>query len=156
MAGAAAVTADFGARLDQAGAQALTRQFQQAEGTDASDLDAGPVMPHSVLETPLHRSVVAVLLHVDEIDDDEPGEITQPQLTRNLIGGFQIGAQRGFLDVALARRPSRIDVDRDQRLGRVDDDVAARSQIHDRVVYGIELAFDLEAMEEMAAVIPVE
>ena len=54
--------------------------------------------------------------------------------------------QRGLLDVALARRAAGIDVDRDQRLGLVDHDIAARAQLHDRRVDRVDLALDLKAV----------
>ena len=89
-----------------------------------------------------------MLLHVDEVDDDEPREVAQPQLARDLLGRFEVGAQRGFLDVALARRAAGIDVDRNQRLGLVDHDVAARAQLGDRRVNRVDLALDLETVEQ--------
>jgi hypothetical protein len=88
-----------------------------------------------------------VLLHIDEIDDDEPGQIAQSQLPRDLVGCFEAGAQRGFFDVALAGRTAGIDVDRDQRLGLVDDDVATRTQLRDRRVDGVDLALP-EAVQQ--------
>ena len=121
---------------------------KQAERADAADLDARAVVPHRVLQPPLDRAVVAMLFHVDEVDDDQPGEIAQAQLPRDFFGGFEIGLERGLLDIALARRAAGIDVDRDQRLGRVDDDVAAGAELHDRRVDRVELAFHLETVEE--------
>ncbi|MEM6476745.1 MAG: Rne/Rng family ribonuclease, partial [Pseudomonadota bacterium] len=38
-------------------------------------------------------------------------------LVVDLAGGFEIGVQRGLLDPVFLGRPSRVDVDRDQRLG---------------------------------------
>ena len=89
-----------------------------------------------------------MLLHVDEIDHDQPGEVAQPQLSGNLLGGFEIGAQRRLLDVALAGRAPGIDVDRDQSLGLVDHDIAARAELDDRRMDRVDLALDLEAVEE--------
>ncbi len=56
-----------------------------------------------------------------------PGEVAQPQLPRDLLGGLQVGLERGVLDVMLARGAAGVDVDRDQRLGLVEHDVAARA-----------------------------
>ncbi len=97
-----------------------------------------------------------MLFHIDEVDDDQPGEIAQAQLPRDFLGGFEIGLERGLFDVALARRAAGIHVDRDQRLGRVDDDVAAGAELHDGRVDRIELAFHLETMEERHRRIVVE
>ena len=73
------------------------------------------------------RAVVALLVHIDEIDDDQTRQIAQPELPRDLVGGLEIGLERGVLDVMFARRPTGVDVDRHQRFGLVEDDVAAGS-----------------------------
>ena len=114
-----------GRGLDHAGAEALARHLQQAERRDAADLDAGAVGLEPVLELLLDGAVVAPVLHVDEVDDDEAGEVAQPHLAGDLLGGLDIGLERGVLDRGLAGRAARVHVDRDQRLGHVDDDVAA-------------------------------
>ena len=93
-----------------------------------ADLDAGPVVLEGVLQAAFDGAIVAILLHVDEIDDDETGKIAQAQLAGDLVGGFEIGPQRGVFDIVLARGAAGIDVDRDQGLGLIDDDIAARLQ----------------------------
>ena len=95
-----------------------------------------------LLQAALDRAVVALLVHVDEVDDDETREVAQPQLPRDLVGGFEIGLERGVLDVVLARGAAGIDVDRHQRFGLVDDDVAAGAQLHHRLEHGVELVLD--------------
>ena len=67
-------------------------------------------------------------LHVDEVDDDQAAQVAQAQLARDLVGGFEVGVERGRLDVAAACGARRVDVDRDQRLGVVDHDRAAGGQ----------------------------
>ena len=139
---ALAVRAVLHGGLEHTGANALPRHFQEAEMADPTDLDAGAVMAQRVLETPLHGPVVALLLHVDEVDDDEAGEIAQPQLARHLVGGFQVRLQRGVLDIVLAGRPPRVHIDGDQCLCLVEDDVAAGLERHARADHRIELRFD--------------
>ena len=92
------------------------------------------------------RSTIALCLrrlHVDEVDDDQAGEVAQAQLARHLVGGLQVGAQRRLLDAALARRAAGVDVDRDQRLGLVDHQIAAGAQLHGRRQHRVELRLDL-------------
>ena len=149
---AAALRAGLGRTLQHAGADALTRHFQQAEMRDASDLDARAVLPQAVGEFPLDGAVVALLVHVDEVDDDEAGEIAQAELAGDFLGRLQIGLERGILDVMLAGRSPGVDVDRDQRLGLVDDDVAAGAQLHGRREHRIELALDPHPGEQRLAV----
>ena len=81
----------------------------------------------AVLEPALDAAVIALFVHIDEIDDDQAGEIAQAQLARDFVGGLQIGFERGVLDVMFARRAAGIDVDCDQRLGLVEHDVTARA-----------------------------
>src|SRR5579885_55624 len=138
----------LGRSLGQGRAQPLPRHFEKPERADPADLDASAVGSERLFEPAFDRDLIAVLLHIDEIDDDQPGEIAQPQLAGNFISRFEIGAQRRLFDVALARRPPRIDVDRYQRLGLVDDDVAARAQLHYRRMDRIDLAFHLEPVQQ--------
>ena len=105
-------------------------------------------MLQGLLEAPLDLPVVLVLAHVDEVDDDEAAEVAQAQMARHLLGRLEIGAQRRVLDIALPRRPARVHVDRHQRLGRVDHDVAAALEAHLGGVHGVEALLDLVAVEE--------
>ena len=110
---------------------------------DASHLDAGPVILERILQAPLHRAVVAVLLHVDEVDDDQAGEIAQAQLPGDFIAGFEIGLECRILDIVFARRLARVDVDRDQGFRLVHHDIAAGRQRHRWRIQGIQLRFRL-------------
>src|SRR6185437_8049353 len=77
-----------------------------------------------------------------------PAEIAQAKLAGNLFGGFEVRVVRRRLDVAALRRARRIDVNRDQRLGMVDDDRATGGQGHLARVRGLDLVLALEAREE--------
>jgi len=74
----------------------------------------------------------ALLVHIDEVDDDQARQVAQAQLPCDFLGGFEIGLERGILDVMLTGRAAGIDVDRNQRFGLVDHDVAAGPQLHGR------------------------
>src|SRR6185437_383081 len=111
MAGAAAMRAGDKAGFRQRRTQSLPAHFHQAEMTYMAHLDTGAVVLERLLQATLHHCVVALRLHVDEVDDDQAGQVTQPQLARRLVSGFQIGAERRFLDVALAGGAPGIDVD---------------------------------------------
>ena len=152
VAAAAALRAGFRRTLQHAGADALARHFEQAEMRDAADLDSGAVLPQAIAELAFHRTVVALLVHVDEVDDDQAREVAQPQLPRDFLGGLEIGLERGILDMVLAGRAAGIDVDRDQRLGLVDHDVAAGSQLHGRREHRVELALHAHPREQRLAV----
>ena len=148
VAGAVAARAHHVDALTQRRAQALARQFHQAEARDLAHLHPRPVGFHRVLELLLDVALVARGLHVDEVDHDQATEVAQAQLARRFLGRFHVGAKRGLLDVAAARGARRVDVDRYQRLGVVDHDRAARGQLHGARMRGLDLVLDLEAREQ--------
>ena len=152
MAEAVAMRAGDEVRLGQARAQALAAHFHQAEMADLADLDARAVVLQRLLEAALDHGVVLLRLHVDEVDDDQPGEIAQPQLARHLVGGLQVGLDRGLLDAALARGAAGVDVDGDQRLGLVDDQIAAGFELHGGRQHRVELCLDAHRGEQRLAV----
>src|SRR5690348_6432445 len=110
MASATALRAGLGRTLQHAGADALARHLQEAEMRDAADLDAGAILPQTVGQLALDRTVVPLLVHVDEVDHDQTGEIAQAELAGDLFGRFEIGLERGVLDMMLAGGAARVDV----------------------------------------------
>src|SRR6266478_2955398 len=119
---------------------------------NAPDLDARAILSEAIAELALNRTVVALLVHVDEVDDDQAREVAQAQLSGDFLGRLKVGLERGILDVMLARRTAGIDVDRHQRLGLVDDDVAAGAQLYGRREHCIELALHAHPREQRLAV----
>src|SRR5215472_9681083 len=99
MTGAAALRAGLGRTLQDAGANALARHFEQAKMRNTADLDARAVLPQAIAELTLDRAVVALLVHVYEIDDDEPRKVAQAQLAGDFLGRLQIRLQCGILDM---------------------------------------------------------
>src|SRR5690606_4369046 len=64
-----------GRAFDDAEADALAAHFHEAEMRNAADLDAGAIVLEAILELALDGPVGTVLHHVDEVDDDEAGQI---------------------------------------------------------------------------------
>jgi hypothetical protein len=137
-----------GRGLEHAGAQPLAAHLHQPEARDAADLDAGAVVLQRLLHRLLDLADMAVRFHVDEVDDDQARHVAQAKLAGDLVRRLDVGRVGGLLDIVLAGRAARIDVDRDQRLGRVDHDIAAGLQLHDRLVHGGELVLGAVALEE--------
>ena len=137
-----------GDRFIEAEAEPLSRHLKKTEMADGPDLDTGAVIAHGILQTPFHSLLIAVFLHIDEIDHDQARQVTKAKLARQFLGRLKIGLQGRFLDVALARRPARVDVDGDKRLGLVDHQIATRFQGHLRTVDGVHLLLDLIALED--------
>src|ERR1700691_4599722 len=148
MAATAAIRTFLRRAFEYAGADTLARHFQEAEMRDATDLDAGAILLEALLQPPLDRAIVALLVHVDEVDDDQTGEVAEPKLTRDLIRGFEVGLERGVLDMMLARRAAGIDVDGDQRFGLIEHDVAARAQLHRGREHAVELVLYAVARQQ--------
>ncbi|CUS45344.1 hypothetical protein MGWOODY_Smn815 [hydrothermal vent metagenome] len=147
-AGTFAMRALAGRCLEHAGAQALAAHFHQAEAGDAADLDAGAIVLQRLLHRLLDLPDVGPVVHVDEVDDDEAGHVAQAQLAGDFVRCLEVGRGRGLLDAVLAGRTARVDVDRDKRLGRVDHQIAARFELHDRMVHRGELFLDMAALEQ--------
>src|SRR6185369_2044314 len=147
-AGAAAARAVDVRRLLERGLQPLARKLHQAEARNLADLHPRAIVAQRLAQPVLDLALVPLRLHVDEIDDDEASEVAQPELARDLVGGLQVGAVGGFLDVAALGGARRVDVDGDQRFGVVDDDRAAGGQGDLARVGALDLVLDLEAREE--------
>ncbi len=143
-----ATGADMAAGLVEGGAQTLTGHFQQAEAGDAPQLDARTVLMHGFTQAVFHLALMANRGHVDEVDDDQATDVTQTQLAGDFLGRFQVGLQGGFLDVAAFGGARRVDVDGGQRLGRIDHDAAAGGQTHFTLEGRLDLALDLEVVEQ--------
>ncbi len=138
----AAMEADVGGGFRKAGPEPLTGKLQQTEGAYPADLNAGPVAPHGFFQPPFNRRLVAVDVHVDKVDHHETGQIPQPHLTGNFGRCFQVGLERGFLNVPAPGRTPGVHINSHQRLGRIDHDIAARFELHFLAVHGFKLGFN--------------
>ena len=134
--------------ITQRGTQALTRHLEQTEARQATNLDARTVRLHGVTQSILDGSLVAAFFHVDEVDDDQTADVADAQLACDLICRFEVGVGGGGFNVTAARGARRVDVDGHQRFGVVDNDRAARRQLHLVSVSRLDLAFDLVAREQ--------
>ena len=151
-ASAVAMLAGLGRAFQHPRTQALAAHLQQTEGRDAAHLNAGAVGFQLVFQTLLNRGIVAPLFHVDEVDHDQAGKIAQTQLARDFLGGLKVGLESGILDRAFLRGPARVHVDRNQRLGDANHDIAAGFQLNRRVEHARQIAFDLIAREKRGLV----
>ena len=95
-----------------------------------------------------HLPAVLLLLHVDEVDDDDPAEIAQPQLARDCERSLEVGAKYGLFEIAMADVRAGIDVDRGHRLGLIDDQMAAGLQQHLAIERLLDLLFDPMQVED--------
>ncbi len=150
---AVAARADDLAGLAQARTQALAAHFHQAKARDAAQLNARAVVLERVLQAVFHFALVLVRRHVDEVDHHQAAQVAQAQLAGHFLGRFQVGLERGVLDVAALGGARRVHVDGGQRFGLVDHDRAAGRQAHVAFIRAFDLRFDLEAVEQRDVVL---
>src|SRR5258706_4622903 len=148
MTGAVASRAGDVAALAERRAKALARQLHQTETRNLAHLHPRAVVTQRFAQAVLHLALVALVLHVDEIDDDQAAQVAQPQLAGNLVSGLGVGVVRGLLDVVPFCSARRVDVDRNERLGMVDHHRAAGRERYLARVRGLDLMLDLEAREK--------
>ena len=110
-------------------ARALSRHLDQAELGEAVHGHARAVARKGFTQFSQHRVLVFIAVHVDEVNDDDAAKISQSQLPRNRQRRLKIGLENGVIKTAPRYKSTGVHVDRDQRLGLVNDDVATRFQI---------------------------
>jgi hypothetical protein len=52
-----------------------------------------------LLEAAQHLLLVLGRLHVDEVDDDDPADVAQPELATDLLGRLQVVLQDGLFEM---------------------------------------------------------
>src|SRR5213595_2132474 len=94
VAGAVAARAGDVAALSERRAKALARELHQSETRDLAHLHPRAVVAQRVAQPGLHFALVALVLHVDEVDDDKAAKVAQAQLPCYLVGRLGIGVKR--------------------------------------------------------------
>src|SRR5690606_19613244 len=87
---AAAVGTRLGEHLDQSGPDPLAGHLHQAERGDLGYLVLGAIPAQALQQAADHQVAVALQDHVDEVDDDDPADVAQPQLADDLLGGLDV------------------------------------------------------------------
>ena len=136
------------ARFPERRAQPLARHFQEPESRDAPGLDPRPILLQRLPQPVLDLALIPGRGHVDEVDDDQPADVAQPELAGNFVRGFEVRAECGLLDVSPLGRARGVHVDAHQRLGVIDHDAAAGGKVDGMGERGLDLALDLETVEE--------
>ena len=149
VAGAFAIGARRAQRPLQTLLHALAGDRHQTEIVELENLVRRLVGSHGFFERLHHLLPVLALVHVDEIDHDDAAQVAQPDLPHDLLDRLGVGLDDGVFEaVRLADELAGVDVDRHQRFGLVDDDVAARLQPHLRPQRLFELLRDVERVED--------
>src|SRR4029453_2706328 len=93
--------------------------------------------------------------HVDEVDDDDPADVTHAELPYDLLGSLDVDLGDRVLKPALtlAGEAAGVDVDHGHRLGVVDHQVAARGQIDAAGEHRVECLLDAPLLEKRLLVL---
>jgi len=103
------------------GAKFLPGDLHQAEFRDPADIHLGLIPFHGDLDLPLHLTDILLTPHIDEIDHDQPTQITQPQLTGKLCCRLHVGLKDRILKILTFAGGSRIHINSHQGLSGIND-----------------------------------
>ena len=126
---------------------ALTGDLHQSELAERQD-----VMPCSVVCHQFAHVLVELLLmifgvHVNVIDNDYTSNIPQAQLVNDLFCSQHVVVEGVLLLVGIHFLRAAVDIDREQRLGLVDDQVSAILETYCATETGLQLACDIVLVE---------
>ena len=68
----------------------LARHLDQAERRDLDDVGLGAIALELVLQRLLDGRAVLRIRHIDEVDDDDPADVAQPELADDLLDGLEV------------------------------------------------------------------
>ena len=145
---AAAVSAGFAQRLHQVLAGALARHFHQAQLGNLQDVGAGLVAAHGILQRAVHLFAVFGAVHVYQVNDDKPADVANAKLVHHFAHGFQVGAQHGLFQAALAHIAAGVHINGGQRLALVHHQRAAAGQRHFALNAGVQNGLCAEVIED--------
>ena len=129
---------------------ALARHLEHTERGDRQDLMLGPVVLHRIAQGVEDLLPVLRVLHVDCVDHDKAPEIAELDLT----GGFSdrleisLGDEIAVLGAILTTMAARVDVDRREGLGLVDDNLASARERDAALEELFDLALDVVTLED--------
>ena len=81
-------------------AHPLPADLDQTKLADPAPLHPGPVLAEFLSKHPLHLPTVLSHHHVDEVTDNQPPQVSEPELARDLAGRRQVGLKDGAVLVA--------------------------------------------------------
>ena len=150
--GAAASGAGLEDLLVGAGPETLPRELEEAELADAPDLRARAVVRESRPKSLFDLAVAGRPHHVDEVADDDPAQVAQLDLTRDLGDRLEVRLERDVLEVVrVGARTTGVHVDGDERLlGLVEDHRAARGQVDPPREDALEVLLEAGVLEQRA------
>src|SRR5881628_2532215 len=135
-------------------AHALARHLDEAQLGDLEHVRPRLVLGQRALDRAVDLLAVLRRLHVDEVDDDDATQVTQADLADDLADRLEVDLEHGLLEVALADVLAGVHVDRHERLGVVDDDVAAGLEPHAAPQRLLDVLLEAERLEDRGGLLP--
>ncbi len=89
-----------------------------------------------------------VRLHINEVNDDQPAQVTQPKLSSDLFSGLKVRSQSSLFNVGPPRGPCRVHVNGNKCLGMVNDQGTTGWQLNHAGVGCLDLVLNLKAREQ--------
>ena len=155
-AGAVAIPAVLIHVAGQAGPLALSGKLDDSELAHTQNLGAFLVLLEIAVEPSLDLTFVFFHPHIDEIADHHAAQITQPQLSRDFVGGLEIHLVGGGFGVILGAEASAVNVDRDERLGLVDNERAAGLERNKARMQTFQFGLDSVAVEDRFGILVMD
>jgi hypothetical protein len=121
--------------LARAVGDVLARHLDEPERRDLDDVRLRAVALELRAQRLLDGRPVLRVGHVDEVDDDDPADVAQPQLADDLLHRLEVVLGDRVLEpaarvlAAAADEAPGVDVDDGERLGVVEDEIAAGREI---------------------------
>jgi hypothetical protein len=115
--------------------------YRQSLGAGAITTEMGPQLLEDLV--PVHFG-----FHIDEVAHDDAADVAQANLARNFPCGLDVGTQDRFLGVLLPSVPPGVDIDADQRLGRLDHQRPASGKLDPRLEQIANFRLNVEFVEE--------
>src|SRR6185503_1957723 len=138
----------FGHVLEMALPHALARHLDETELAHGERLGTRAIAAQVRAQLLQHLVAIRLGLHVDEVADDDAAQVAEARLASDFARRLEIGAENGLLRILLARVAAGIHVDRDERFGRLDDQVSTRRQIAAALEQIAQLLLDVRLVEE--------
>ena len=128
---------------------ALASELHQAKLSELSNLGPSGIVANRLGEMLQQLQLIAARLHVDEVDDHYTADVAQLQLAANLHRRFAVGPEHRLAGVGRTGERTGVYVDDCERLGGLDDHVAAGGQVNPRLQRIANGRIDLEVVENI-------
>ena len=98
----------------------------------------------------MHLTAVLGVAHIDEIDNDDPAEVAQPELPGQYRGRFEIRFEQRVFLVVPPHKGARVHVNRGHGLGLIDDQMTATLKRDHRLQGALDVVLDTVPIKERA------